>query len=212
MNIRKSEVIRYLGYGRNPVDNKTSDMIDECLNLIDDIADYKCIYKRYSIAVRNGVVIFPDFELKSERLCFNLKDCEEAYLFLATLGAGFDMQLKRYMRFDMPRALVWQAIGAAAIEDYCNDICQKIADDLVKEGLYLRPRFSPGYGDLALCNQRLILPALDSARKAGVTLTEGDIMLPEKSVSAIIGITKKKSACYVKGCASCEKTDCEYRG
>ena len=57
---------------------------------------------------------------------------------------------------------------------------------------YLRPRFSPGYGDLPLALQADVFWALDCTSKIGVSLSESLIMSPQKSVTAIIGISEKE--------------------
>ena len=54
------------------------------------------------------------------------------------------------------------------------------------------PRFSAGYGDFSLEFQRNICDALDCQRKIGITLQESLIMLPTKSVTAIIGIKNRR--------------------
>jgi len=59
---------------------------------------------------------------------------------------------------------------------------------LLREGRCLtRRRYSPGYGDLALSNQKIIYDAL-GLEKLGLTLTERFLLIPEKSVLAIAGI------------------------
>ena len=48
-------------------------------------------------------------------------------------------------------------------------------------------RFSPGYGDLLLENQKIFYSLLDMG-DMNVTLTEKCIMVPEKTVTALAGI------------------------
>ena len=55
-------------------------------------------------------------------------------------------------------------------------------------GMSLRPRFSPGYGDLPLAVQREFMTLLDCAHLIGINLNESLLMSPSKSVTAIIGI------------------------
>ena len=52
-----------------------------------------------------------------------------------------------------------------------------------EKGLYLRPRFSPGYGDFALEYQKDIFRMLECEKRIGITLTEGNLMMPSKSNS-----------------------------
>ena len=49
-------------------------------------------------------------------------------------------------------------------------------------------RFSPGYGDLALAHQKEVLKLLNAEKNVGITLTDTCLMVPTKSVSAIVGI------------------------
>ena len=50
----------------------------------------------------------------------------------------------------MSRAVVMQACAAAYLEQFCDEIQEKIGIEMEKEGKYLRPRFSPGYGDFSI--------------------------------------------------------------
>ena len=47
---------------------------------------------------------------------------------------------------------------------------------------------APGYGDFPLVEQRTLLGLLDASRKVGVSLTDALLMVPSKSVSAVIGV------------------------
>ena len=90
----------------------------------------------------------------------------------------------------MARAVVLQACAAAELEEYCDEQQKKISTELEKSGLYLRPRFSPGYGDFPIEFQEPIMRMLDCAKKIGLTMTDSYMMSPTKSVTAIIGIKK----------------------
>ena len=76
---------------------------------------------------------------------------------------------------------------------------------------YLRPRFSPGYGDFSLDCQKDIIRALEAEKTVGVTLTDSLLMTPSKSVTAVIGAGRNEFRCELKGCEVCGKTDCLYR-
>ena len=55
-------------------------------------------------------------------------------------------------------------------------------------GESLVTRYSPGYGDWPLDAQRELLALLDTPRAIGVSLTDSLLMVPSKSVSAVIGV------------------------
>ena len=107
-----------------------------------------------------------------------------AALFAATVGPGTDRLIVKYNKLSPARAVVLQAMGAAAVEQWCDEVNAIITQKYGKT----RPRFSCGYGDLPLALQRKIFPALSVTQKIGITLTDGDLMIPSKSVTAIVGI------------------------
>jgi cobalamin-dependent methionine synthase I len=57
-----------------------------------------------------------------------------------------------------------------------------------KEAGETKGRYSPGYGDLSLSFQPVLLNELNAAKLLGITLTDSYLMIPRKSISAIIGV------------------------
>ena len=78
-----------------------------------------------------------------------------------------------------------QAIGAERLESFCDIFCRDISCEYNEK---LRPRVSPGYGDIPLSMQKEIFSALDCSRKIGLSLNASLLMTPTKSVTAIVGI------------------------
>lgn len=211
MDIRTREAVRYLGYGRHAIDERTLTLIQDSFQELDQVSDARFVYRIFEIskADENGLTI-GNLEIKSRNLAKNLKNCQEAVLFGATLGARVDMLMKKYSVTDMSKTVVLQACAAAELEEYCDEMQKQIAIRL-GEGLYLRPRFSPGYGDFSILHQSDVLQMLEAQKKIGLTLTEGYMLTPTKSVTAVIGISREKQPCHIKGCEECEKVDCAYR-
>ena len=141
----------------------------------------------------------------------NLADCHKIIVFAATLGTGADHLIHKYSRLEMSRAVVMQAAAAAMIEEYCDQVCSGLKAEYEARGEYLRPRFSPGYGDFPLECQPALLGALEAGKRIGIKLTDSLLMMPSKSVTAVMGISKKPHRCDVRGCEACGKTDCAYR-
>ncbi len=70
-----------------------------------------------------------------------------------------------------------------------DDVELEIRSEL-QDGETLVSRYSPGYGDYPLSEQRRLLSILDASRRVGVSLTDALVMAPSKSVSAVIGVTR----------------------
>ncbi|MCI8949740.1 MAG: Vitamin B12 dependent methionine synthase activation subunit [Lachnospiraceae bacterium] len=212
MDADRKEIFRYLGYGRAEPDEKMKDFVEDCVKELEQAVCTKYLSRTYPLK------LLPDhevdggcFHVKSRHLSRSLKDCDQVIVFAATLGTGADHLIQRYNKIQVSRAVVLQAASAAMIEDYCNRICTSMKTALEQEKQYLRPRFSPGYGDFPLECQPNLLDALEAGKRIGIKLTDSYLMMPSKSVTAVMGISQKPGSCQVKGCEGCEATDCSYR-
>ena len=52
MDIRTKEAVRYLGYGKNAVDDKTLQEIQDSVRELERLADKKSIYRNFIINLR----------------------------------------------------------------------------------------------------------------------------------------------------------------
>ena len=200
MDKKRREAIRYLGFGRNAADERTYELIEASFDDLNREASPRFVYRIFDLDHSvDGLLRVGTMEIQSKSL------------FGATLGAGADRLIRRVSLTDMARAVVLQACAAAELEEYCDEQQKKISTELEKSGLYLRPRFSPGYGDFPIEFQEPIMRMLDCAKKIGLTMTDSYMMSPTKSVTAIIGISTEKERCPISGCEACGKKDCAYR-
>lgn len=214
------EIYRYLGYGTKQPDSVVEKMVSEVLDELTKNIKPKHIYKMYACSASDTEVILMAEHDKTSRLVFesknlsaNLLQCDKTALMAATLGLEADKLIQKYEVVNMAKASITQACGAACIETYCNIIQEDIRCKLAAEGVerYFRPRFSPGYGDLPLENQKIIFEALECSKRIGLTLTDSLLMYPTKSVTALIGFTANPQSCHVGKCKNCDNVGCEFR-
>ena len=187
--IDDKEVYRYLGYSIQQAGEADAKLVKEVIPLVEDVMEPKACYSRYSVEVKgDGRIVLPYGEIVSHDLTRNLHDCSEIYFFAATIGTGFDRLLRRVRIESMGKAAILQAAGAAAVESLCDLLNHELAVMVEAEGHKTRPRYSPGYGDYPLENQKGIFSLLQPSRYIGLSLMDTLIMAPEKSVTAVIGI------------------------
>ena len=203
--IDKSEILRYAGMKDSSPEIDT--LIKECLEEIKGKLSYKVCYAHFPLKITETEIDLSFTRVKSSKLSKNLEGCRSFLLFAATVGIEIDRQIARYIKFSPSKALLFQAIGAERIESLCN------AFSMFAESEYgfAKPRFSPGYGDLPLEIQKDFFRVLEPGRKIGVSLTESMMMIPSKSVTAIIGISDSFCENTRQNCNNCEKTNCIYR-
>lgn len=212
MDKRTREAIRYLGYGKHAVDETTQQLISETFQTLESVAAKKSIYRIFSLEHEDEYNFsIGKVPIHSKHLAKNLKGCSQIVLFAATLGTEVDRLMNRYAVTNMAQAVVMQACAAAILEEYCDASQAEIAAELLPENLYLRPRFSPGYGDFDIAYQKPLMSILDTAKTIGLTMTSSYMMSPTKSVTAVIGISSTKEPCHRRGCEECDKTDCAFR-
>ena len=211
MDIRTREAVRYLGYGKHAIDERTSDLIQSSFDELGQVADVKFIYRIFEISeLDTNELKIGTLKVRSEKLYRNLHGCHTVVVLCATLGMDVDLLMKRYAVTDMAKATVLQACAAALLEEHCDNIQKQIATNLAEEE-YLRPRFSPGYGDFSILHQKELLQMLDASKKIGLSMTDGYMLTPMKSITAVIGISHEKTDCHMSGCEVCSKIDCAYR-
>lgn len=212
MDADRKEILRYLGYRGQEADEQVKALIESCVDQLSAAADPRSAYREFPLKLLPDHMIDGGcFQAKSRNLAKNLKDCTSVVVFAATLGLGVDHLLQKYSRLEMSRAVVMQAGAAAMIEDYCNQICTGLRKEYEERGLYLRPRFSPGYGDFPLNCQPALLEGIQAGKRLGIRLTDSFLMMPSKSVTAVMGVGKTPYRCVVEGCEACGKKDCPYR-
>lgn len=204
IKLNKKEVLRYAC--ASGAEEAFSSLLDSCIQEAKDALEPKLVYERVPVKVLSGAVHFPDFCVSSENLSKNMASCEETIIFAITLGFKTERLLSKN-RLDMSRLVFINAALTAFAESLLNDFFFGLKEKLKEENKFLRPRFSPGYGDFSLEHQKDIFSSLNLTKTLGMTLTENLFMLPSKSVTGVSGISFKNENCLSEGCEICKKRD-----
>lgn len=206
IKISRKEVATYLGYYSVDCDCTTEELIQCCEKEFLDKANFIACYEKVPVKIVDGNVDLGFKKFYSHSLAKNLADCDYAYVLAATTGIEAHRLIERSCVIDPVKGLIMDCTGSAAIEAFCDKINLSFENPN-----FLRPRFSPGYGDLLLEYQKDIIEFLQTPKNIGMSLTESLMMVPAKSVTAIIGIGKEKNKCTGPGCMLCSGTNCPYR-
>lgn len=142
----------------------------------------KCCFVKVDVSSENGIVDLGFVKTESRDLCKNLDGCKEAFVFAVTLGHGVDRLLSRLSLLSPAEFFVCDAVSSAFAESVCD-----AAEEIIRKDKKCKPRFSPGYGDSHLSLQKDVLAALNAQKLLGITLTDSNLMTPQKSITAVMG-------------------------
>lgn len=199
--MNKKAILNYLGIYSN-VDDKTNQLIDECIKEVKEIAHFKVIAQEFSLKHQPLGIKELQLDFDSQDLEFYFQDCDRCLVIACTLGIQIDRKIKYYEHIDMAKAVIFDAVSSRYLEECCDEY-----ENDLKLGVHTY-RFAPGYGDLALSLNIPLSKVLQIDKKIGVSINDGGLFVPMKSMLGIIGIGKK----IEKSCLSClRKETCVIR-
>lgn len=208
----RADILRYLGYhaGKTEIDEQVEDLLKQTQLSFQTIAQPHAIYCSGNLQ---------DFALESYwdscDLGRVLGVADRVTLMAVTLGAELDAQIDScFASGDYAQAAIYDALGSDAAEQAMQSLYELVSQEAREQGFVLTPRFSPGYGDLALQEQGR-LHQLVGGTAIGLTVTAKHLLSPIKSVTALAGwlpvdqvaVTSKATL----GCESCRLPNCQYR-
>ena len=209
-DIDRAEVLRYLGYHGQELTGELDARIDvlvgrclACARPRAAITAFPVRETRPDAVVLDGCAL----SLTGHDIATHLADATEVVLLAATLGADVDRELRRLSLTD--------ALGQVILDSAATALAERAADAAeaharayaADQGSFASRRFSPGYGDLPLSVQPAFLATLDATRQLGITLTPSHLMVPTKSVTAIVGIHPTPQPGLESSCTTCPLSD-----
>jgi hypothetical protein len=198
IKVKPAEVGRLLGYGRDQVPDRVQSMLAEIEQRAPQLIEPKCAWRRLR---RHDLSHSP-----------YLHYVDEVALCLVTIGPKLEEELEKYKREgQLGRALVLDMYGSAAAEAAADAANAVIEAELSEKGRYCSSRFSPGYACWDVKEQEWVLPTL-AGEELGVTLTEGFMMSPRKSITFAVTLADSPvESRHEHSCGSCGMIDCLYK-
>ena len=112
-------------------------------------------------------------------------DGADVFFLCGTIGVEFDSWQRRLSLTSAADSYFVQQLGLEAVERVMDELEADARRAAEAEGKKLLPRWSPGYGGRPLALSREILATLDAAKKVGVSISDADLLVPSKSVTAV---------------------------
>lgn len=210
--LNKQEALRYLGNGTQKPSDSLLALLEDCEKEVLAAAQPRYVYRIFDIdECDSGVkAAGTDFILYGEDIKKHLKGCKKAVFFAATVSAGIDVLLRRAQVSDITKAVVTDSLASVAVEQVCDKFEQIIKNKY--SDYYQTFRFGLGYGDLPIEQQKDFLKLLNAQRLIGLNVSESSMLIPTKSVTAVIGLSETQITGQARGCQTCSlREKCQFR-
>lgn len=196
LTVPKDKIYSRLGYtkGITELDNKQRDGVESYIEEALALIELKGVAGIISVREiePTKVVLKEDITFESESLAQFLIDCQEVLFMTATAGLEIVKAISENSTGkDVTAAVVFDAAASEMADSALSWIMNYYSYTLARENkqLSLR-RFSAGYGDFSLENQKIIYKVLNLGQ-LGISLSDEYMLIPEKTVTAVAGIRLK---------------------
>ncbi|MBR3690923.1 MAG: hypothetical protein IKL97_07495 [Eggerthellaceae bacterium] len=189
------ETLRYLGYAGQAIDAHLLSRMDVAVSLCGQFrpAGAFCVL---DISENSGeeIVCAPsgNLSLPSVSLAQHVAGACAIVLMAVTLGLESERVIRRELALSPTDGMLVNAAASSMAEASADALQREVSKWAEERGLRVGPRFSPGYGDLALDVQPLLLERLNATRLLGMNVTEARLLVPSKSITAVAGLYKRE--------------------
>ncbi len=211
-SVDRAEVLRYLGYAGQKMDPgldaRIDEVVDRCLGIARPAATWRVFDVASAGEREDGAFAVTlegaALELVGESMREHLASAVAVGVMAVTTGLGIDRELRRLATVSPADQVIFDAAATTAVER-AADACEAgLVAAAAERGLHTGFRFSPGYGDLPLETQPVLLDTVDARRRLGITMNPATfLMTPTKSVTAVIGMYEQPQTAGHASCKDC---------
>ncbi len=189
IQLNKETILKNLGYKISLEISKhfLERMIEEEMENTFSLIDPKGIYESFPIQIEKGytIDIKEGFRISSKKLSKWLGDSTHLAVMAVTIGDRLEKKASDLLRRgESARGYILDAIGSHAVERVAELMEQKIRRE---SDFRNKKRFSCGYSDWDLSDQKKILDLI-KGEQIGIKVNKNSMMIPKKSITAVIGI------------------------
>lgn len=183
-----SELKRYSGFTK--CTEFPQRLLDQACTEAQIISQPKAIWQIYDYDAKSATIMSPEpLTLPPTVISKHLANSLKIVVIAVTIGPNLEELVSDYFtKNEYTLGLLLDAAGTTAVEVAADQACELIKQEANKQGYATLFRFSPGYGQWDITVQPKIL-SLAHADEINITATPSCMLLPRKSITAVIGLT-----------------------
>lgn len=210
VKVSRRSLLKALGYREKmELTLNVEEIIKEVLAEGEDFLHPRGIFSLFPVEkVNDSEIILPGgVKLQTPRIARTLFQAEILAVLLITIGPELERESDRLSEAGhLAKALILDTYGSESAEAAVGDLNLRIDRLAQEEKRRTSFRFSPGYCDWDIQDQKKIFSLIPGG-KIGVKLSPSLMMIPKKSVSAVVGIgprgSQKNARHYPPPCLDC---------
>lgn len=189
----RDKIFHRLGYRRGvtTVDGGVKETIERDIAYALSLIHLRGAALRLEIRERSAATIIckEGIIFQSSGISHMVRDCDELLIMGATAGSDIIDAIGRDAQEDrLTRGVVLDAVASEMADAALDWIVSYFNRNLLRQNKRVSTRrFSAGYGDFGIENQKVLFDILEMSR-IGVRISDRFMLIPEKSVTAIAGI------------------------
>jgi cobalamin-dependent methionine synthase I len=130
--------------------------------------------------------------------------------FVGTIGTAVENEIGRLLgKQRLAKAYILDAMASVAVENMVDRFQDLMESRFRAEDSTVTLRFSPGYCDWPVTQQKKLFNLFDP-EELEVELLDSCLMKPRKSISGVFGVTPQDSVSY-NPCRDCPTPNCDSR-
>lgn len=212
--VSENQIIELLGYDVDTVPEPVLETIGFILN---DLPNKVRLHSGYKICNSRKVKLFSNSFTVDNRTfnCGNIiyssiKNSESIIFLVSSLGEEIENWSKYFMdNNEMLKGYLIDKVASELVEQLADETELLLKNELEQFELKLTNRYSPGYCGWSVADQQNLFSLLPP-NFCGVSLNDNSMMIPIKSVSAVIGVGKSVEKKNYE-CSICEIDFCYKR-
>lgn len=180
----EDDVLRFLRHKRRRISEADRRWLDRAREIVDAAAVYRETHQRRPWRSTDTGGCWGDTVLPYRSLGRLFADCDEVIVCGCTIGQDVYRTIREWMATDPALGVVVDATASVLVDAYAAYLQHTFGATTM--------RFSPGYGDVPLALNQKLVTCLQLSKRIGVHVTDGHLMVPEKSIVFLTGCTRKE--------------------
>lgn len=189
----RKDILSRLKYNihKTKFNEKSLELFEKTMGFAVSLCECRGVYRFLDILEKadKKIVLSGGTVFESASLAKLLQGSSKVVMMAATVGPEVTSETNLLIEKNRAsEAVIVDASASEIADEMMNKINLLCANLAKKEGFKLtKMRFSPGFGDLGVENQRQFFKTLE-LEKMGLKLTKSYMIVPEKSVTAVAGV------------------------